>query len=182
MQNDLPERFQQALPHLCEWVDQLLHDTEKDARPVNSLECDRLGTCFSEELLSSSRVVITPELPFPPVKQLGFPELAFMEEMPAAGITFRNTFFVAPQCVTESLCFHEMIHVLQWDHLGVQRFLLAYATGLIQYGYEASPLEQMACSLQQKFDAGTTIPNLESEVITQSEQIWSDVASLFSGY
>ena len=36
--------------------------------------------------------------------------------------------------LTESLCCHELVHVVQWDRLGVDRFLLAYGIGLVQSG------------------------------------------------
>ncbi|MBU3917929.1 hypothetical protein KKA14_20570 [bacterium] len=46
----------------------------------------------------------------------------FMERMPIAWIIYKDTYFVKQKHHTESLCFHDMIHVLQWDKLGVERF------------------------------------------------------------
>ena len=54
----------------------------------------------------------------------------------------------------ESLHFHELVHVVQWQHLGPERFIMAYALGhLISGGYRTNPLEAMAYGLQARFDA-----------------------------
>jgi hypothetical protein len=72
--------------------------------------------------------------------------------MPMAGITYRDTFFISRSDETESLHFHELVHVVQWERLGVDDFLLAYGVGIIQSGYRNSPLEEMAYSLEEDFD------------------------------
>ena len=70
-----------------------------------------------------------------------------------AGITFKDTYFVkAAEAKRESLHFHELVHVVQWAHLGVEKFLAAYAAGLANQGYRHSPLEVMAYNLQDYFD------------------------------
>ena len=54
----------------------------------------------------------------------------------------------------ESLHFHELVHVVQWQHLGPERFIMAYALGhLLSGGYRTNPLEEMAYGLQARFDA-----------------------------
>lgn len=56
----------------------------------------------------------------------------------------------------ESLHFHELVHVVQWQHLGPERFIMAYALGhLLSGGYRTNPLEEMAYGLQARFDANT---------------------------
>ncbi len=42
----------------------------------------------------------------------------------------------------------------QWQHLGPERFIMAYALGhLVSGGYRSNPLEEMAYRLQARFDA-----------------------------
>jgi hypothetical protein len=41
---------------------------------------------------------------------------------------------------------------------------MVYAVGLMAHGYENSPLEKMAYELQRAFEAGRSIPQLESQV------------------
>jgi hypothetical protein len=85
---------------------------------------------------------------------LGLPEFAEFENGSYEGITYLNTYFVqASVAASESLHFHELVHVVQWQHLGADRFLVAYALGhLMAGGYRANPLEVMAYDLQARFD------------------------------
>ena len=64
----------------------------------------------------------------------------------------------------ESLHFHELIHILQWNELEADKFILAYALGLLEFGYSDSPFERIAYELQDKFDSGMQIENLEATV------------------
>ncbi len=50
----------------------------------------------------------------------------------------------------EALHFHELIHVVQWQSLGPERFLKTYAEGLERFGYRNSPLEKMAYEVEVK--------------------------------
>ncbi len=52
-----------------------------------------------------------------------------------AGITYKDTYFINHLHQTESLHFHELVHVVQWDWLWVDDFLLAYGAGLMQFSY-----------------------------------------------
>ena len=73
--------------------------------------------------------------------------------MDAGGITYLNTYFVrADQSHSESLHFHELVHVIQWRLLGPENFLAFYADGLERFGYRNSPLEAMAYNLQGRFE------------------------------
>jgi hypothetical protein len=60
----------------------------------------------------------------------------------------------------EELHFHELIHVVQWSKLGIEQFLLTYGLGILQFGYERSPLEAIAYELQARFQKATEFPNL----------------------
>jgi len=100
------------------------------------------------------------------------PEFQAMETMPLAGVTYKNTFFVTSGQQRESLYFHEIVHVVQWDRLGVDNFLLAYGIGLLQHGYEQSPLEQMAYHLQATFDQGRIPQNLIDLINERTDAVW----------
>jgi hypothetical protein len=66
---------------------------------------------------------------------------------------------------------------VQWERLGVDNFLLAYTTGLIQSGYKNSPLENMAYSLQRGFEQGTLPPDIIEQIRQKTDTIWNGVAS-----
>ena len=74
------------------------------------------------------------------------------------GITFQDTFLItqaAPQDNLASLLFHELVHVVQYDVLGLDEFVAEYVTGWAGTGrsYETIPLEVMAFDLQHRFEA-----------------------------
>lgn len=178
---DLISKFQSTLPIVRKWIEKTLEEHQNYAIPVINLPFPRLKKVFPPELLSRAKaVVVTEKVPFPPLSRMGLPELSEMEHMDMAGITYKDTFFISHLHQTESLHFHELIHVVQWDRLGVDNFLLAYGVGLMQSGYSDSPLEKMAYSLQISFDDGTLPPNLIELIQQMTNAIWNSVAPLFS--
>ncbi len=178
---DLIHRFRSTLPAVREWIEKNLEENKPNAVPVISLSFPRLSEVFPRDLLTRAQVVVvTGKVPFPPLNQMGLPEFKQMENMPMAGITFKDTFFVNHLHQTESLHFHELVHIIQWERLGVDNFLLAYAAGLMQFGYRDSPIEKMAYSLQSAFDLGRLPPNPIEIVHQQTDIIWNGVSSLFS--
>ena len=123
------------------------------ARPVAALGFSRLPHYYDAQLLASSMVVFVPRVPVPPLSAMGLDRFRDFEQMDAGGITYLNTYFVrADQSHSESLHFHELVHVIQWRLLGPEKFLALYADGLERFGYRRSPLEVMAFSLQGRFD------------------------------
>jgi hypothetical protein len=179
MNQNLIQRLQAALPLACEWIDDYLGRHEAISRSVISLGMKRLTASYPEQLLRGARVVMVERVEFPPVDRFGLPELAALQQQNFGGITFKNTYFVRnAEATVESLHFHEMVHVVQWARLGVERFLLAYGIGLAQFGYERSPLEQMAYDLQFEFEKGTSRPQLVRYIETQTDAIWGTVAPL----
>ncbi len=176
MQDDIIHRFHAALPGIRQWIDEFLNDHAERARAVSTLGFTRLSTCFPQELLERAKVVTVPRVPFPPVDRFGLPELGAVQQMSFSGITFKDTFFLQQGQASESLHFHELLHVVQWERLGVDNFLLAYGVGLVQFGYQKSPLEQLAYSLQRSFDNGMPPQDLVSVIETRTDAIWTQVA------
>jgi hypothetical protein len=65
--------------------------------------------------------------------------------------------------------------------LGIDNFLLAYALGLLQFGYEPSPLERMAYTLQQHFERGSMPKDLVRVIEQGTDAIWNQAAPFLSG-
>jgi hypothetical protein len=86
---------------------------------VASFKFPRLQRYFSEELLSTASVVPIDRLPVPPLSALGLREFADFETQPMGGITYLDTYFLqrVAAATDESLHFHELIHVVQWQVL-----------------------------------------------------------------
>ncbi len=175
---DVVRRFQAALPSVQLWIEELLGNHTEHARSISTQGFSRLSTCFPTELLERSKVVTVPHVPYPPVDQFGLPELAVFQQMEFSGITFKDTILLQRGHDSESLYFHEMVHVVQWARLGVENFLLAYGIGLMQCGYEQSPLELMAYSLQTAFEEDSLPSDLVSVIEERTDAVWSQVGRL----
>ncbi len=176
MQADIIRRLYTALPQVRGWIDQLLDAHADRARPVSALGFTRLPTCFPRELLERTKVVSVDRLPFPPVEKFGLPEFIPMQQRAFDGITFKDTFFLQQGSASEALHFHELVHVVQWSRLGVDNFLLAYGLGLISLGYDQSPLEKMAYTLQHSFELGTLPKELIRVIEQGTDAIWNQAA------
>jgi hypothetical protein len=180
-QNDIIRRFHSTLPAVNEWIEQTLEQNREFAVPVIDIGFPRLGMVYPPVLLLKAKVVVVPgKVPYPPISSMGLPEFQQMEAMPFSGITYKDTFFVKEELAhSESLFFHELVHVVQWEQLGVNKFLLAYGVGLMQYGYKDSPLEQMAYALQEGFDRNNLPEAIPDLIRAKTDAIWAGVAPLF---
>lgn len=147
--------LQQKLPQVRTWIDHTLAVHAARACPVAGLGFRRLDSYYSAGLLTSARVIPVARVPAPPLASMGLTGFDEFENLDAAGITYLSTFFVRHGYERdESLHFHELVHVVQWQHLGPERFIMAYALGhLLSGGYRTNPLEEMAYGLQTRFDA-----------------------------
>ncbi|MET4262378.1 hypothetical protein ABIC09_007356 [Bradyrhizobium sp. S3.12.5] len=147
-----PEQFQALYPHVIDWIYQILQAHSNEAKTASSLGFPRLSQYFSGSLLSSTKVVVVERVPTPPLSSLGLSQFADFENGDYDGITYLDTFFVKRRSApAERLYFHELIHVVQWQLLGPERFLAMYADGLETFGYRQSPLEAMAYTAEASF-------------------------------
>ena len=107
---------------------------------------------FSADTLTSAKVVLVDQLPIPPLSSWGLTRFADFERGTFSSVTYLNTFFLKRDDLTnEAICFHELIHVVQWRILGPEQFLRSYAEGLERFGYRDSPLEVMAYEAEAAF-------------------------------
>lgn len=148
------QQLQQKLPKVREWTDRTLAAHSGQARPVAELGFTRLGSYFSPALLTSARAIPVATVPRPPLASMGLAGFDEFENLDADGITYLNSFFVRHGHERdESLHFHELVHVVQWQHLGPDQFIMAYALGhSLCGGYDTNPLEVMAYVMQTCFD------------------------------
>lgn len=147
------QQLQQRLPDVQAWIIRTVAEHAAAARPVSSLGFQRLGSYYPRALLDEARAVHVTRVPVPPLAAMGLAGFEDFEQLDVAGITYLNTFFVREDHTRiESLHFHELVHVAQWQHIGAERFILAYAVGHLLGRYEKNPLETMAYTLQARFD------------------------------
>ena len=163
------DRYLPFLPIILKWIQQTLDAHAHERRAVSSFNFPRLPRYFSEGLLNTASVVRCDRPPVPPLSALGLREFADFESQPARGITYLDTYFLWHADATdESLHFHELVHVVQWQVLGPKDFLLLYAAGLAESGCRDCRLEAMAYEHQRRFDAGDPPYSVEAEVREQT--------------
>jgi hypothetical protein len=139
------------LPQVAGWIDNVIQQHRHIARPVTTLGFARLSQYFQSETLSRAFAVEVSTIPMPPLTALGLPQFEAFERMDADGITYRDTYFIRRgRAMDEALHFHELVHVVQWQMLGPEQFVLAYARGLAT-GYSTNPFEEIAYALQDRF-------------------------------
>lgn len=178
---DLTHEYQSTLTAVREWIEKTLDENREHAVPVSDFSFPRLDKVFPSDLLNRAKAIIVPgAVPLPPLSRMGFPEFERVERMPAAGVTYKDTLFVNHRCRTESLYFHELIHVLQWERLGFDNFLIAYGMGMIQFGYRNGPLERMAYSLQEKFSRKALPGDIVKVVHQETDAIWNRVTEVLA--
>lgn len=146
----------EKLPLVHSWIDATLNQHAANSYAlkdfISKQKFYRLPSYFTDELLSRAKVILVDKVPVPPLSSFGLTEFKDFEEGNYAGITYKDTYFIKHQNISdEPLHFHELVHIIQWEYLGVDNFLLAYALGLIENGYTESPLEKMAYNHQQRF-------------------------------
>jgi hypothetical protein len=85
----------------------------------------------------------------------GLPLLDFTD---FSGITFIDTVLLLdefPAADPEAALFHELVHAVQYELLGPEKFVELYIMGWVNQGfnYAAIPLEMDAYELQNRFEA-----------------------------
>jgi hypothetical protein len=100
---------------------------------------------------------------YPQLRTMGIQNAPAFSQM--AGITFQDV-VVHVEALTEELLFHELVHAVQYKHLGLQGFAERYVRGFFTGGsYEEIPLERQAYELEARFSAGPhTAFSVEADV------------------
>jgi len=176
---DLLRRLHGALPSIRQWIDDLHAEHSSAAIAAGELGFPRLAASFPAALLDRAQAVTVARIPFPPVSNYGLPEFEAFARMPMAGITFDRMYFVHQSHVSEAIHFHELVHVIQWQTLGVNDFLLTYAMGLAAFGYDLSPLESIAFRMQSEFEQGRVRPDLLELVSAEARLARQSAAECF---
>lgn len=129
---------------------------------------------FSTSALDSARVlVLTGERvgnpPFyPQLIQMGFQPAGLPNFTLMTAITFVDT-VVSHEPFNDRLLFHELVHVVQYEKLGLEGFAAKYVRGFLSGGsYEAIPLERNAYELDARFAGAPT----KSFSVADEVQAW----------
>jgi hypothetical protein len=118
-------------------------------------------------------VVIADPLPIPDpplastVRRMGFqfPRLSDVE-----AITFDNV-TASRSPPNPSVLFHEVVHIVQYQHLGLRGFARNYTQGFLETGdYYRIPLERYAFHLQLRYQTEPEPFDTEAEILRNLRQ------------
>jgi hypothetical protein len=148
----------------------------RGAAPLSQNQKAVMASFFPESTLNSARIVMLRGIragnpPFyEELVQMGFDRGSLPDFAHMVAITFVDT-IVSHEPFINELLFHELVHVVQYQKLGLADFAAKYVTGFLSGGsYEAIPLEMNAYQLAARFAAAPMNPfSVEAEV-----QAWID--------
>lgn len=113
---------------------------------------------FSPEILSATRGLVLRDARIQDPAFYSMARMMGIRNLPSfsdvAAVTFVDV-IVSHQEFTPALLFHEMVHAVQYAHMGSKQFAARYVSGFIKGGsYEEIPLEKNAYELESRFSAG----------------------------
>lgn len=174
-----PKRLntQELVSYLAEnaghWIEsqRVQHRVHADPLPDTTLAA--LSGFFEKGTLDRTRIRHVPSIENPPFyKEFEEAGEAFPLDFTVwAAITFGDVILVngeqVPGPPSHSVVFHEMVHVVQYDELGIHEFARRYVTPFVQsrFNYMSIPLESVAFDLQGRFEERSGDPFSAEEEI-----------------
>ena len=131
------------------------------ARPLDDREVEALDRFFGAIIMNLASIRIVPRLENPPFYQvLQGSGISVIDFSQGSGIVFIDTIVIPRKGkrwgpLPLPLVFHELVHVVQYDHVGVEEFISRYVQGWLAHGqqYESIPIERQAYELQGRYEA-----------------------------
>src|ERR1700719_2218711 len=136
------------------WASGMHSELWPKGNPLAEPLARQFSPCFGVDTLKRIRVVALKEIPNPPfygsLAARGVQAPIDFTQM--AGITFIDTVIISEtkaelsEDSLRSLLFHEAVHVVQYEQLGLDRFMNDYVMGWANNGFEYRniPLERQA--------------------------------------
>jgi hypothetical protein len=146
------------------------------AMPLDRNQKEAMEPFFPTSTLDSARVLVlsSERVCNPPfyveLLHMGFDVAILPDFTDMAAITFVDT-VVSHVSFTDRLLFHELVHVVQYQKLGLEGFTVRYVNGFLGGGvYVAIPLEMNAYELDARFAAAPT----RAFSVADEVQAWID--------
>lgn len=137
---------------VAEYIAEQRSTFQSKAEPIASDHTIALQPFFPSDVLSQTLVVrgrASEPAFYSQLRLLGIRNPPAFSEM--AGITFQDV-IVHVDPLSRTLLFHELVHAVQYKHLGLSGFADKYVRGFLSGGsYEEIPLEKHAYELEGKF-------------------------------
>jgi hypothetical protein len=160
-----------VIQQVTAYIDEQRQGYRGRAVPLDQNERAAMQPFFPASCLDSTRVVVISgqRVTNPPfygeLLKMGFDPISLPDFKLRTAITFEDT-VVSHSPFTQRLLFHELVHVAQYEKLGLAEFATKYVRGFLSGGsYEAILLERNAYELDARFAAAPTKPfSVEAEV------------------
>ncbi len=161
---------------VAEYIETRRHNYGGKATLLNADQKAVMTPFFPQSILDSTRVVVliaervsNPGF-YGDLVAMGFEPGLLPDITQMAAITFVDT-VVFHEPIENRRLFHELVHVVQYNQLGLLEFSAKYVNGFLTGGsYETIPLERNAYELNDRFDrAPADAFSVEDEV-----QEWMD--------
>ena len=163
-----PAQFKVLLSNTQKWIGHTLAAHKAQMEPVAAAQLERLNQYYPKTVLQRVQRVIVDRCPIPPLAVTGIPQLVEIENWDIKGIPWVNTIFIRRDLANwPAVHFHELLHIIQWEKLGTERYLTAWAVGTLTRGYRDNPLEEMAFRHQLRFETDKTPYDVISEVTAE---------------
>jgi len=145
------------------WIRQQRKIHLANARPLYSQEKSRLDGYFEKKILDKARLasvqrISNPEF-YDDFAKSGIP--IPLDFSTAVGLTLVDCIIIRQELWADaasliSVIFHELVHIVQIDILGLRKHIELYSDSLRQSGYKyhGVMLERQAYDLSDRFDAG----------------------------
>ena len=168
----LPKLSAKQVSEIAGWVAGYIADQRQThrpkAEPLSHKHRVQLERFFPQDVLSSVRV-IRGKACDPPfyskLSALGIRNARSFSAM--AGVTFQDV-VLHVEALTPRLLFHELVHAVQYKHLGLEGFAERYVNGFLRGGsYEGIPLEKQAYELEARFAQWPSEGFSVEEAVTQ---------------
>jgi hypothetical protein len=151
-----------VIQQVAEYIDRQRRNFRQRAMPLSPNHMAAMQPFFAASTLDSTRVavlsverVVNPPF-YDQLVRMGFEPAALPNFALMAAITFVDT-VVSHEPFTDRLLFHELVHVVQYEKLGLEGFAIKYVRGFLNGGsYEAIPLEMNAYELDAWFAGAPT--------------------------
>ena len=160
-----------VIQQVAEYIERQRQAFRHKAVPLNANQMATMQPFFPTSALDPTRVVVLTgeRVGNPPfygqLVQMGFDPAALPNFALMTAIAFVDT-VVSHEVFTDRLLFHELVHVVQYEKLGLAEFTAKYVKGFLSGGtYEAIPLEMNAYELDARFAATPARPfSVQAEV------------------
>jgi hypothetical protein len=163
------------------WIKEQRHAFRPRGRKLPESTIAQFSPFFEEPLLHQVRLVMVPALENPGFLEAyrstfadkGLPLLDFTE---FSGITYIDTILLVdefPGADPDDTLFHELVHAVQYEILGPEKFVELYLMGWINQGfnYAAIPLEMDTYELQNRFEADPDNPFSVKDEVSRSLEL-----------